>query len=150
MSDKTFETIKSFCKNNNYSKIQERILLHKYYEDLYILIDDYKSKEGSNPSVEIIKGFNSTLLNDMTLKTNIKLADDEIKNYTEKEIRKFERKQTFKDFSYSTLASIIGSIIFSILLIILFTIAHSQVKSWLNDLNSSNPKIESNNEIKKE
>ena len=143
MKDKAFETIQKFCVDNKLSKLHERILLHKYYEDYYTLIEDHKKKESCDPSVDTIKGFNATLWNEMTLKTNVTLANDEIKNYTEKEINKIKRTQSNMAFWKSTLSSIVGSIIFTFLLILLFTLAQSQIKTWVNDLYENNNKIES-------
>lgn len=142
MKDDAFVAISKFCEDNKLSKLHQRILLHKYYEDYYILIEDYRKKENSNPSTDTIKGFNSTLLNEMTLKTNISLANDEIKNYTEKEIAKVKKNQFIKSFWFSVLSSIIGSFLFAILLLIIFTLAQNQVKSWINDLYNNGKQIE--------
>ena len=142
MKDNAFAAISKFCEDNKLSKLHQRILLHKYYEDYYILIEDYRKKENSNPSADTIKGFNSTLLNEMTLKTNVSLANDEIRNYTEKEIAKVKKHQSIKSFWLSVLSSIIGSFLFAILLLIIFTLAQNQVKSWINDLYNNSKQIE--------
>lgn len=142
MKDNAFVAISKFCEDNKLSKLHQRILLHKYYEDYYLLIEDYCKKENSNPSADTIKGFNSTLLNEMTLKTNISLANDEIRNYTEKEIAKVKKNQSIKSFWFSVLSSIIGSFLFTILLLIIFTLAQNQVKSWINDLYNNDKQIE--------
>lgn len=143
MIDKAFVTIKKFCEGHNFSKLHERILFHKFYEDFDTITKDYKDNETTDPSEDTIKGFISTLLSEMTLQSNVKLADDEIKSFTRKEIKKLKRVQTFKEFCSSALASIVGSIIFSIILIILFTIAQNQLKSWVNDLYNDNTEIQS-------
>jgi hypothetical protein len=138
MKDNAFVIINNFCQTNTISKVYERMLFHKYHEDLYVLIEDFIKTEKSEPSDDIVRGFKSTLCNEMTLRTNIRLAEDEIKNHTKKELKKFERKQTSSAFWFSTFSSVVASFIFSILLLLIFTVAHSQVKSWLNDLNSDN------------
>ncbi|MBD5347548.1 MAG: hypothetical protein HDR92_10550 [Bacteroides sp.] len=141
MKDKAFEAIFDFCDRNKLSKLHQRVLLHKYYEDYYVLIEDYRNKEKTEPSADTIKGFNSTLLNEMTLKTNVRLADDEIRNYTQKEIDKVTKKQSRKSFWNSVLTSIIGSFIYSVILLLLFTLAHNQVKSWIDDLYKNEQEI---------
>ncbi|WP_114819372.1 MULTISPECIES: hypothetical protein [Chryseobacterium] len=137
MEHEIFETIANFCNAKNYPLIYNRILLHKFYEDYKKVINDHTIKEGSDPTNDTLKGFKSTLLNDMTLTSNIKLAEDELKNYSKEEINKFERKQSTRAFWISVLSGVIASIIYTLLLIIFFYLGKNQLSSWLNDLNSN-------------
>lgn len=148
MSREAFTRIKEFSTARNLTKLQERILLHKYYEDFYSLYDDYKRKnQGNNPSNDIIIGFNNTLLSDMTLSTNISLSISELESFTKKEISKVKRVNGLKDFGLSTLSSIVGSFLFTLLIIILFLMGQNQIRSWFTDNdndkgNDTKPKTE--------
>ncbi|MFZ4412685.1 MAG: hypothetical protein ACOYOV_06345 [Bacteroidales bacterium] len=134
MSRETFNRIKEFSTARNLTKLQERILLHRYFEDYYFLIDDYARKhQGNNPSADTIVGFNTTLLSDMTLSTNVNLSAAELEEFNKKEIEKVKAVNGWKNFGLSTLSSIIGSFLFTLLIIILFLMGESQIKSWIND-----------------
>ena len=131
-----YEIIKDYCENKSLSKLYERILFHKYTEEYNNLIIDYKESEKHEPTLDTLKGFESTLLSDNSLSTSVRIAEDDLKEYTKKEVNKALRKYSFKEFCFSTLASIIASILFSLLLIFLFTVASKQIKSYINDLYS--------------
>ena len=146
-----YEEIYEFCRTRNISKIIERILLHKYYENYNQTVENYRKKESQEPSDEIKKGFDTTLLSEATLTTNVQLAEAELKDALEKEIKSSKRKITLKDFSISVGAGVVASFLFTLLLITFLTLGQSQVKSWINDLYLNNEKMEqtvsSNQEI---
>lgn len=145
MEDIIFKTIKEFCKNNKYPVIYNRILLHKFYEDFYKVTSDHKLKQGIDPSADTITGFQSTLLNDMTLKSNVKLAEDELKTLTSYEVNKFKLIVSFKQFTLDVVSGIIATIIYTVLLILFFYLGKNQINSWLNDLKSEDPTPKSEN-----
>lgn len=142
MSRESYNRIKEFSKARNLSKLQERILLHKYYEDYFILIDDHKKKNGGNePSPDTVIGFNSTLLSDMTLSTNINLAEAELESFTKKKLEKVKMANGWKNFGLSTLSSIIGSFLFTLIIILLFLMGESQIKSWIKDFGKEKTEV---------
>ncbi|NLR91677.1 hypothetical protein [Flammeovirga agarivorans] len=143
MNREAFNRIKEFSAQRKLSKLQERILFHKYHEDYFMLVDDYKSNNNNNePSADTIIGFNNTLLSDMTLSTNINLSADELKQYTDNAIKKVRTANGWKEFGMSTLSSIVGSFIFTFLIITLFLMGESQIKSWFNDFGKEKENIE--------
>lgn len=137
-----FDYIKDFCKTRNLSKLHERILYHKFQEDFTQFIEDYCKKEGMKPNQDTIKGFESILLSENTLSTNIKLAEDELNEYLNKEISTIKKGQSFKEFGFSVLASVVASFVFTILLIMIFSMGQSQIKSWVNDMYKSDKQIQ--------
>ena len=141
-TESPFEHIKKFCRDRNLVKLHERILFHKFNEDFYDLIASYETSENKAPSADIVKGFESTLLSDNTLSTNIRLADEEIDEHIEKEIKKVERKYSFGNFSLSVFASLLASFLFAIILVLIFTVAQSQIRSWVDDLYNNHKYIE--------
>lgn len=145
MMDNAFNTINEFCKKNKHPHIYNRILLHKYYEDFYKIVEDHKKRENKNPSEDTIQGFQSTLLNEMTLQSNIKLATEEIQGYTKKEIDSHKLKISFKEFGFNVFAGVVASILFTLLLILFFYLGKNQINSWLNDLNDNKQNIENKN-----
>lgn len=137
-----FEQIKKFCKDKNLSKLQERIMFHKYTEDYNELISNHIEAEGIEPPDDTLKGFRNTLLSESTLSTNSKLSEDEIKENLKTEIRKAEKKYSRTSFWSSVGAGILASTLFTIMLIVVISLAQSQVKSWVNDLYSTQTHIE--------
>ena len=142
MNNKAFNEITKFCETQKYSKLHQKILLHKYYEDYSYFIDYYKQTEHEEPTDEAIRAFNVTAFSETTLKSNISLANDEIKRFTEKEINKIKNTQSLKNFLFSVLSSVVGSIVFSVILMVLFALAHAQIKTWVGDLYETNSQIE--------
>lgn len=134
MSREAFTRVKEFSTARKLSKLQERILLHKYFEDYFSLVDDYKKKnQGNNPPSDTIVGFNSTLLSDMTLSTNIDLSVSELDSFSKDEIDKVKTKNGWKNFWLSTFSSIVGSFLFTLIIILLFLMGENQIKSWIKD-----------------
>ncbi|WP_312923212.1 hypothetical protein [Empedobacter brevis] len=141
MEDKVFATVSDFCTKNKLPLIFNRILVHKYYEDYNKIVNDYTIKEKNPPSQDILKGFEATLLSEMTLNSNAKLAEDELQNYTKKEINKYKQEVSIKNFWMNVLSGVVATIIYTLLLLLFFYLGKSQIHSWLNDLND-NDKIE--------
>lgn len=129
-----YSQIMEFCQNKDVSELQSKILLHKFYKDYYEVVDNYKKKENKEPTDEILKGFESTLLSETTLQGNLKLSNEEIEAALSKEIKKHERVTSLKNFGLSVLSGVIASFIFTILLIVILNLAQNQVKGWINDM----------------
>ncbi|MFK9118470.1 hypothetical protein ACJEBK_16520 [Peribacillus frigoritolerans] len=142
MSMTPFEQIRKFCTDKNLSKMHERFLYHKYVEDLTSLIDSYHPLHGKEPSDEVKEGFKGTLISENTLSTNVRLADDEFKELTNKEIVKVKKKASFLAFSVDVVSGVVASFVFTLLLILIFSLGQSQFKSWINDLYDNNNHIE--------
>lgn len=137
-----FKQIKKYCIDKGLSKMHERFLYHKYVEDLDDLIERYRASQGKEPSKDIKEGYVSTLTSHSTLSTNVILADDEIKKITKKEAEKAKMKVSIFTFSMDVVSGVVASIVFSVLLIVVFTLAQSQIKSWVEDLYNNNTQIE--------
>jgi hypothetical protein len=143
-----FVIIREYCSKEKTSKLIERILFHKFEEELNELLESYrKDHNGQDPSQDTINGYISTLLSETNLSKNIKLAEEEIREELEDEINKIKKKIGNINFWKSVGASILGSFFFTILLIIIFFIAENQVKSLLhidNAINTTQQQINSN------
>lgn len=137
-----YSQIMEFCKNKNVPELQSKILLHKFYKDYYDIINNYKNKENKEPTEEILKGFESTLLDETTLQGNLKLSEDEIEKALSKEIKKHDKIVSIKNFGLSVLSGVIASFIFTVLLIVILNLAQNQVKGWIDDMYKTQQEIE--------
>ncbi len=137
-----YSQIMEFCKNKNVPELQSKILLHKFYKDYYDIINNYKNKENKEPTEEILKGFESTLLDETTLQGNLKLSEDEIEKALSKEIKKHDKIVSIKNFGLSVLSGVIASFIFTVLLIVILHLAQNQVKGWIDDMYKTQQEIE--------
>lgn len=137
-----YSQIMEFCKNKNVPELQSKILLHKFYKDYYDIINNYKAKENNEPTEEILKGFESTLLDETTLQGNLKLSEDEIEKALSEEIKKHDKIISIKNFGLSVLSGVIASFIFTILLIVILNLAQNQVKGWIDDMYKTQQEIE--------
>lgn len=137
-----YSQIMEFCKNKNVSELQSKILLHKFYKDYYEIIDNYKKKENQEPTEEILKGFESTLLSETTLQGNLKLSNEEIEAALSKEIKRHDKLMSLKNFSLSVLSGVIASFLFTILLVVILNLAQNQVKGWINDMYKTQQEME--------
>ena len=124
-----YKTIKSYCEKEKKNKIIERILFHKFEEELNELIDSYREgNDGSLPSSQTKHGYISTLLSSTNLAKNIRLADEELEAIFKDKIDKYKKNISKTNFWKSVWASIVASFIFIILLIAIFSVAENQVK----------------------
>lgn len=137
-----YSQIMEFCKNKNVSELQSKILLHKFYKDYYEIIENYKVKEKKEPTDEILKGFESTLLSDTTLQGNLKLSNEEVASALSKEINKHDQIISIKNFGLSIISGVIASFIFTILLFITLNLAQNQIKEWINNWYQTDKQIE--------
>lgn len=137
-----YSQIMEFCKNKNVSELQSKILLHKFYKDYYEVIDNYKKKENKEPTEEILKIYENTLLSETTLQGNLKLSEEEIENAFSKELKKHDRLMSFANFWLSVLTGVVASVFFTLLLILVLNLAQSQVKGWINDMYKTQQEIE--------
>lgn len=132
-----FQTIKDFCRGEKLNITIERILYHKYQQEINELIQSYKDENnGNKPSDDTIQGFKQTLLSENTLSTNVRLADEEIEDILKDKITAEKRKIGRINFWKSVLSSVVGSFFFVLLLILIFIVAENQVRGLLGtDLN---------------
>lgn len=137
-----FEIVKKFCDDKNCSKLTERIIFHKFMEDYNNLIISFKNNEKQEPSADILRGFESTLLSASNLSTYVKLANEELKENLKKELDGNMIKHNFMDFMLSILSSFIASVLFTLLLVWLFSAAQSQIKTWVGELYENQSAIE--------
>ena len=126
--------IAEFCEREKIDKIIERILYHKYNEELTELINSYKTdNHAQDPLPDTIDGFSATLLSEINLRKNIRLAEEELEEIFKDKIKKVKRSISNTDFWKSVLASIVASFIFIIILILMYVVAENQVKSLINN-----------------
>lgn len=138
-----YEKIKKYCESAQLDKFYEIFLYHKFEEDYYNQILEYKKNNNNQePDSSTKQGYESTLLSDSTLSTNIMLANSEKERIISKEIKKVKRKTTGIAFLFNVLAGILASVIFTIMIVVLFTLGQNQIMSWLNDFYVDNKQIE--------
>lgn len=125
-----YQQIDEFCQKEKKDKIIERILYHKFMEELTELKDSYKKDNADNePPNETLNGYVATLLSANNLTKNIRLAEEELEDALKDKIVKIRRSIGRANFGKSVLSSVIGSFIFILLLIAIFFVAENQVKS---------------------
>ena len=125
-----YQQITGFCQKEKKDKIIERILYHKFMEELTELKDSFKKDNADNePPNETLNGYVATLLSANNLTKNIRLAEEELEDALKDKIVKIRRSIGRSNFWKSVLSSVIGSFIFILLLIAIFIVAENQVKS---------------------
>lgn len=132
MSDKTpLEVIREFCIKNNQDIFHEKLLLYNYYDEFSIAVSKYtKKKELTNEKIDTIY---STLLDENSLRKNLKLIDSELNDFENTIVTKIEKKYKKISFGLNVLASIIASFVFTLILIGLLAVAENQVKGIVKD-----------------
>ena len=125
-----YEKTEKFCTDNKLPKLYKKLIYYKYVEEMKGLVDSYKNKESSEPNSDILTGFDSSCLSDERLRTNQKLVDDELKEFTSLEVNKLKKNQSTKEFWMSVWAGILASFIFVILAIAIYKVGENQFNSW--------------------
>ena len=124
--------ITDFCEKVNVQKTIERILYHKYQEDMNELVQSYRDENNNEePPQDTIVGFKQSLLSENTLSSNLRLAEEEIESILKEEIKAEKKKMGRVKFWISVGASVVGSFIFIGILIITFAVANNQIKNLL-------------------
>ena len=137
-----YERIKTFCETKELSKLQQSILLNKFYENYNAMIDEYKKSTGKNPDQNMLEAYETALLSDTNIQNNIKLVNEEIENVFKDKLRTFKRTTSLKEFSISVLSGVIGSFIFALLILLLLKLGQNQIKSWVTDWYVNDVQIE--------
>jgi hypothetical protein len=133
------DVIREFCKKNNQDLLHEKLLLYNYYEEYSIAVNKYSIKELTKEKIDTIY---STLLDENSLKKNLKLINSELFDL-ENSIRvKIEKKYKRTGFGLNVLAGVIASFIFTLLLIGLLAAADNQVKGIVKKYFTSNESSE--------
>ena len=132
------EHIRNYCLSEKKTKIIEKIVYHKYNQDLSDLISSYLKNENKDASAEIIEGFKTTLISNNTLSTNIRLAEEEINDIVENKVRLLEKKYKRNDFFRAIIINILSSFIFTLLIILIAIVAENQIKTWIREFGSNN------------
>lgn len=137
-----YERIKTFCETKELSKLQQSILLNKFYENYNAMIDEYKKRQDKDPDQNMLEAYETALLSDTNIQNNIKLVNEEIENVFKDRLKSFKRRTSFKEFSISVLSGVIGSFIFTLLLVLLLQLGQNQIKSWIADWYVNDVQIE--------
>jgi hypothetical protein len=129
-----YQLISEYCQKEKKDKIIERILYHKYTEELTELIDSYKKdNDDKEPPADTTNGYTATLLSKINLSKNVRLAEEELEDVLEEKTKKIKSEIGRINFWKSVWASVIASFIFILLLIAIFKVAENQVKSLFSN-----------------
>lgn len=127
-----YEIVKLYCEKEKKNKIIERILYHKFEEELNELISNFKDiNESTPPSSQVRNGYTTTLLSTTNLAKNTRLAEEELEDIFKGKIDAYKKKVGRVSFWKSVWAGIVASFIFTVLLIVIFAVAENQIKSLL-------------------
>lgn len=138
-----YQLIYEYCQNEKKDKIIERILYHKYTEELTELIDSYKNDNNAKePTNDTIEGYTATLLSKNNLSKNVRLAEEELDDVLDVKIKKIKKEIGRINFWKSVWASVLASFIFILLMIAFFLVAENQVKSLFHIDTNGNTKTE--------
>jgi hypothetical protein len=138
-----YQQIYQYCQKEKKDKIIERILYHKYTEELTELIDSYKKDNSDKePTKDTIEGYTATLLSKNNLSKNVRLAEEELDDVLDVKIKKIKKEIGRVNFWKSVWASVLASFIFVLLLIAFFLVAENQVKSLFHIDANGNSKTE--------
>lgn len=137
-----YERIKNYCETKELSKLQQSILLNKFYENYNAMIAEYKKGEGKDPDQNMLEAYETALLSDTNIQNNIKLVNEEIENAFKDRLKLFKLTTSFKEFSISVLSGVIGSFIFTLLLVLFLRLGQNQIKSWIADWYVNDVQIE--------
>ena len=137
-----YKRIRNFCKNKNVTKIEQSLIVNKFYEDYYSMIEEHTKNEKGVLTDETCKGFENALLSDVNLQISLKIIKEDIENEYKRRVKIVEIKTSIKEFSVSVLSGVIASFLFTILLIVILNMAQSQVKSWISDWYTTEKQIE--------
>ncbi len=137
-----YDRINEFCESRSASKLQERILLYKYYKDYQEIADNYRKANNVEPTDQLKLGWENAFLSDTALDGNMRLAQEEIKEELSNQINKYKRSVSLKNFCMNVLSGIIASFLFAWLLVAILSLAQDQVRGWINNLYATNKQIE--------
>ena len=137
-----YERIRDFCKNKDIPKLKQDLMVSRFYENFDLMVTEYRTKEGKEPTDETSDAYEDALLSDVNLQNILKLVDEEIENEFADRTKRVKRQTSFKEFSLSVLSGVIASFLFTILLVIILNLAQSQIKSWISDWYTTDKQIQ--------
>ena len=131
-----FQRIKALCKDEGQSEAISYIAHAIFQEHLENTIADRKAA-GTNLTSNDEENIRETLLTKQSIANHMRLAEEVLREETEKATKPFKRKETFGTFGMSVLTNIVGNLIYALVVILLFIVAKDQIASWLTSLTQS-------------
>ena len=128
-----YQRIQAICQRDGKSQAITYVAYSRYQEHLENTITDRQDAGVSlTPGDE--EQIRETLLTEQSVASHIRLAEEVLREETEKATESIRRRETLGTFGMAILTNIAGNLIYALLLILLFIIARDQIASWLSSL----------------
>jgi len=124
-----FERISKYCADNGKSIFVRNVAFSIFQEKL-------EQGKITSPSLHI-DSLADALLADASMFSHVMHAETMIGEQIKEDVAKGRRKDGFRSFCVSIASGVAGNFAYSLLLVLVFVLARDQIRSWLNDVSSS-------------